>query len=183
MTAPWRRYQLDGQEIADIYRRDAEAILGFLLRRTFNRDVALDLLAETFAQAFADRRQFRGRDREHARAWIYGIARHQAATYFRRGHAEQRALRALGIERPPWQDPDIERIEDLAGIAELRASVAERMKHLSRDQQQAVERRIVEEVDYRDIADELGVSEDTVRARVSRALRLLADEINTAERP
>jgi RNA polymerase sigma-70 factor (ECF subfamily) len=181
VTGRWRRYELDGQELARIFRTDAEAILGFLLRRTLNREVALDLLAETFAQAFADRRQFRGRDRDQARAWLYGIARHQTATYYRRGHAEQRALRALGIERPPWQDPDIERVEELAGIAELRATVAERVRNLSHDQQQAVELRVIDEVDYRDIAEELGVSEQTVRARVSRALRLLADDIK-AER-
>jgi RNA polymerase sigma-70 factor (ECF subfamily) len=45
---------------------------------------------------------------------------------------------------------------------------------LSPDQAYAVQQRIVVERGYDDLAAELGVSEDVVRARVSRGLRALA---------
>jgi RNA polymerase sigma-70 factor (ECF subfamily) len=37
--------------------------------------------------------------------------------------------------------------------------------------------RIVDELPYEEIAEELGISEQTVRARVSRGLRALADAL------
>jgi RNA polymerase sigma-70 factor (ECF subfamily) len=177
---PFRRgrFRLDGQALASLFYSHSSDILAYLLRRTFDRDVALDLLAETYAQAFVDRGAFRGATREAAVGWLYGIARHQASGYYRRGHAERRALERLGIEPPRWQDPDIERFEELAGLQSLRVAVAREVANLSTGQQRALELRIVGEETYADIATELGVSEETVRARVSRALRTLAAELS-----
>jgi RNA polymerase sigma factor (sigma-70 family) len=177
MRRPRRRYQLDGERLGDLYFVHAGAIFAYLFRRTVDRDVALDLLGETFAEAFEDRRSFRGRSSEDALAWVYGIARHQLANYYRRGHAEQRALRRLGVELGPWEDPEIERIEELAGIAPIREALRVRMAGLPRGQQEAVELRVIEEYSYEEVAAELGLSEQTVRMRVSRALRTLAAEV------
>ena len=54
-------------------------------------------MGETFAQAFANRARYRGREDREALAWIYGIARHELSMYFRRGVVERRALARLGV--------------------------------------------------------------------------------------
>src|SRR4051794_41795282 len=87
---------LDADAIADLYDQHARALLAFLARRAADPEAAVDLLAETFAAAFKDRRRFRGDD---PLPWLYGIARHQLAGYFRRGRVERRALERLGGER------------------------------------------------------------------------------------
>jgi RNA polymerase sigma-70 factor (ECF subfamily) len=72
----------------------------FLARRTADPEVALDLWGETFAQAVAGRRRYRGTTDEEAAGWLYAIARKQLAGYYRRGVTEGRAMKRLGLERP-----------------------------------------------------------------------------------
>lgn len=86
----------------EIYRTHARSILVFLTRRIYDPEIALDLTAETFAQAFAGRRRFRGSTDEEIAAWLFGIARNVLARYLRRGRAERRALRRLGVDVPTW---------------------------------------------------------------------------------
>ncbi|MEY2517223.1 MAG: hypothetical protein QOJ89_4581, partial [bacterium] len=93
------------------------------------------------------------------------------------GAIERRALERVGIERPPLVEADVERIDELAGLGELRGRIAALLEDLSDDARAAVRMRIVDERSYGEIAVELGVSEQTVRARVSRALRTLAAQL------
>ena len=69
---------------------------------------------------------------------------------------------------PGLTDPEIERIEDLAGLSELARPLADAMAALPEEQRRAVELRVVDECGYADVARRLGVSEQTARARVSR---------------
>jgi RNA polymerase sigma-70 factor (ECF subfamily) len=174
---------LSADEIAGLYDRHAEAILAFLVRRTWDPEVAVDILAETFAVALEGRRRFRGHDDEAARAWLYGIARHHLADHFRRTGAQRRAVARLGIERRPLTDIEYERIEDLAGSRELRDHVAEKLESLPLDQREAVRLRVVEEQGYQTLSNALDISQDTARARVSRGLQALRVAIDavTAE--
>lgn len=176
---------LSADEVAELYDRYAEAILAFLVRRTWDPEVAVDILAETFATGLEGRQLFRGGDRDAGGAWLYGIARHQLADYFRRDGAQRRALARLGIERRPLTDVEYERIEELAGSRELRDRVAEELDALPVDQREAVQLRVVEERGYQTLARTLGISQDTARARVSRGLQALraAIDVTTAEGP
>jgi RNA polymerase sigma-70 factor (ECF subfamily) len=171
---------LSADEVAELYDRYAEAILAFLVRRTWDPEIAVDILAETFAVAIEGRHRFRGRDREAARAWLYGIARHLLADHFRRDGAQRRALGRLGIERRPLTDGEYERIEELAGTSELRERVAEELDALPVDQREAVRLRVVEEQGYQTLARALDISQDTARARVSRGLQALRAAIDAA---
>jgi RNA polymerase sigma factor (sigma-70 family) len=169
---------MTGDELTRLYDRHAEGMLAFFARRTCAPDVAVDLLAETFAAAFRDRRQFRGGDQ---RAWLFAIARHQLTDYFRGGRVERRALARLGVERRPLTDDEYDRIEELAATRELRATVAGALAALPADQRAVLRLRVVEERPYHELAGLLGISEQTARARVSRALRALRTSPALAE--
>jgi len=164
---------LDPDDLARLYRAHAGDLLRFFVRRTLQAEVAVDLVGETFAQAFARRARYRGHDDREALGWIYGIARLELRMYFRRGVVERRALQRLGVERAPLTDVDYERIEELASLAAQRAVVAEGVASLSLEQRRVLQLRIVEERPYGEIAGALGITEQTARARVSRALRAL----------
>ena len=165
---------LDSDDISRLYAAHAAEVLRFTASRTLQPEVAVDLVAETFAQALADRAHFRGEGDREALAWIFGIARHQLNQYFRRGVVERRALRRLGLRVGTLTEADYERVEELAGLEWRRAALAEGLAALSIDQRRALRLRIVEERSYADLARVLGISEQTARARVSRALRALA---------
>jgi RNA polymerase sigma-70 factor (ECF subfamily) len=160
----------------------------YIARKTMDAGVAADLTAETFAQALTNRRQFRGRTSEEAIGWLYAIARHQVSHFVRRTRAEARALERLGIQRPQLSDLGLERLEEVAGIAELRRRVASHLSELSCEQQEALRLRILEEQTYKEMAERLGINEQAVRARVSRGIRTLAERLQsgcgaTNERP
>jgi RNA polymerase sigma factor (sigma-70 family) len=161
-----------------VYEAKAPELLAFLARRTFDVEVARDLTAETFAQAFEHRKQFRGRTDAEAAAWLYGIARHQLGRYARTGVIQRKAVERLGIELPAVSDDDHQRIIELAGLADLRKTVADAFSTLPPEQREALRLRVIDEHPYRDVAASLGVSEETARARVSRALRRIADVID-----
>jgi RNA polymerase sigma-70 factor (ECF subfamily) len=163
-----------------VYEAKAQELLVFLLRRTFDVEVARDLTAETFAQAFEHRRRFRGQTDAEAAAWLYGIARHQLGRYARSGVIQRKAVERLGIVVPDVSDDEHQRIVELAGLADLRKTVADAFSTLSPQQREALRLRVIDEHAYRDVAATLGVSEETARARVSRALRRIADVIDTS---
>lgn len=166
---------LDAHDFARLYDLHAGELLSFLAGRTCDPEASLDLLGETFACAFEDRAQFRGSEPEAARAWLYGIARHRLSDYLRRGRVELRALGRLGVERRALTEIEYDRIEELAASRELRARVAENLAALSSDQREVLRLRVVEQRPYADIARALNISEQTARARTSRALRALRE--------
>jgi RNA polymerase sigma factor (sigma-70 family) len=162
---------------AEFYRDEAQGVLVFFVRRTFEVEVARDLTAETFAQAFEHRGRFRGTTAEAATGWLYGIARHQLSRYTRRGVVDRKAVGRLDIRVPAIADDDYERIVELAGLSELRERVAAAFSTLTTDQRDALQLRVIDEQPYAEVAASLGVSEQTARARVSRALLRLADAV------
>ena len=159
---------------SDAYRRHARSILIFLARRTYDPEIALDLTAETFAQAFAGRGRFRGTTDEDVAGWLFGIARHVLSRYLRRGKAEGRALRRLGVDVPPLEHDDLARIVELAGLDALRSAVGRELGGLTEEHREAIRLRVVEELPYPDVARRLAITEPAARARVSRGLRAIA---------
>lgn len=147
---------------------------GYFARRTQDPEVAIDLVAETFASVVRDRRQFRGGDDDAAVAWMFGIARNLLNGWYRDGEVERRAMIKLGIERPEFAEGEYERLVELGGLAETREQVARGLRGLPDDQQQAIALRVVGERSYEEVARLLGVSQQVARARVSRGLRALA---------
>ena len=167
-------------DLAELYAEHAERVLVFLARRCVDLEVAVDLTAETFAQALTSQRQCRGSTDDEAVAWLFGIARHQLGTYLRRGKAEQRAVKKLGIRLPALEPDDVSRIEELADLRRVRETLREQLGRLSSDQRDALRLRVIEELSYPEVAARLAVSEDAARARVSRGLRQLASSVELA---
>jgi RNA polymerase sigma-70 factor (ECF subfamily) len=160
----------------EFYGAYAEQIFRFFLRRLFDPEVALDLTGETFAVCWRSRAQFRGTTEREQTAWLYAVAHSQLTRYCRRGDAERRALEHLGVEVPPFSDGDLERVEHDLDFELGRSDVAAALRALPTDQRRAVELRVIQEREYEDIARLLEVSEQVVRARVSRGLRTMAQQ-------
>lgn len=162
---------------SEFYEINSRGLLIYFARRVFAPEVAIDLTAESFAQAFLSRGGFRGSTDNEAVAWLYGIARNLLSQYRRRGAAERNALRRLGVEVPELSQADHDRIEELAGSEHLRTAARNGMNRLSRAEREAIHLRIVEELAYPEVASRLAISEQAARARVSRGLRTLAAEL------
>ena len=80
-----KRSKHDPPAFADFYRAEAIALTRFFALRVVDPEAALDLTAETFAQAYGSRRRFRGSSDEEARGWLFVIAQRQLSRHLRRG--------------------------------------------------------------------------------------------------
>lgn len=163
------------------YRLTAEGVLTFTARRVPDPELALDLVAESFARAFVKRRAYRGSTDAEALAWLYIIVRHEIADYYRRARVEQRAMKRLGLQAPVAGPDDLERIEQLADLAGRRKVIRGLVETLPERQAVAVWLRIVQELPYAEVAQRLGISEPGARTRVARGLRALADALTELE--
>jgi RNA polymerase sigma-70 factor (ECF subfamily) len=164
----------DLEAFEHVYDEYADSILVYLARRTLDPEVAFDLMAETFAEAFDDIGTFRGSTDEEGRAWLYAIATHLLMRWRKRGEMERRKMNELGISTRDLGQEEFERIETLADLQRLKPVLDGAMRRLSDDQRRVLQLRIVEDRSYEEIADELGTSNQAVRHHASRALRQLA---------
>src|SRR6185436_11739890 len=94
-----------------LYRRESPMLLTFCARRVLDAETALDLVAETFAQAFKGRKGFRGRTEVEARAWLLTIARRQIARYLERGALDRKLVQKVGMQVPSMAPDEIAEVE------------------------------------------------------------------------
>jgi len=160
----------DGEAFGAFFRRHRAVVVSFLGSRTANREVAADLLAETFAAALVAVRDETRELPAEPFAWLLAIARNKLIDSLRHGRVEQSARDRLGLAPLVIHDHDLERVEALISATDLASTLVER---LPPDQVDALLARIVDERDYSDIATELQCSQAVIRKRVSRALRTL----------
>ena len=151
----------DARSFEEFYLRNVDMVLGYFARRTGDAELAADLASETFAAALAGRTRYKPR-KGSATAWLFGIAARKLADAQRRGYAERRMCKRLGMERIDLTDGDIARIEALGDSVLL--------ENLPVDQAIAVRAHVIDERPYGEIAGELHTSEAVVRKRVSRGL-------------
>ena len=157
----------------ELYRRHAEELLRYFARRTLDPEAAAELTAETFAEAFASRRNYRDTG-VNGVAWLYGIARHQLGRFFRTGSIDAAARRRIGLPREELPADDYERIEELVDLAPIREALVEALGTLAEEQRDALRLRVIDGLSYADVARRLGVAEAAARQRVSRGLRRIA---------
>jgi RNA polymerase sigma-70 factor (ECF subfamily) len=162
----------DPRAFRELYDRWADRLLAYFYRRTLDAEVAADLLAETFAVAFERRRRFRDVGAPGAN-WLYGIAAKELSHWYRRQAVEQRAVRRLAIQVPALDDESIARIEALADMEAHRTALAAALEQMGPGERDAVQLRVVEEMDYAEIATALACSEAAARVRVHRGLARL----------
>lgn len=158
------------------YERQIALVLAVFRHRTGSAELAADLAGETFAAALLSCRRFRPGG-PSATSWLLGIAQNKLRESARRHRVETSARERMGI--PPLElcDEDLERIEQLADEGQHALALLDQLPPAQRD---AVRGRVVEEREYRELAEQLSCSEQLVRQNVSRGLRRLRDGLKEA---
>jgi RNA polymerase sigma factor (sigma-70 family) len=153
-------------QVGELFDELGASLLSWFRREAKTSDEAADLWSETWARVVASRSRIRGSTHAEPTAFVYTTARNLLADWRRRGMIEQRALVRPGIEPLRIQEQDIPDLDAL--------------RHLERllpDQREAVRLRVLEELDYGELAADTGASEEAVRQRVSRGLKWLRERI------
>jgi RNA polymerase sigma-70 factor (ECF subfamily) len=84
-----------------------------------------------------------------------------------------RAVERLGIQAPTLDDESIQRIEELVDVEAYKPKLLAALEQLSINEREAVQLRVIEELDYKAVAHELGCSVAAARVRVHRGLSRL----------
>ena len=149
-----------------LYDRHATRIHAFHLKRTRDAGAALELTAETFAQAWLSRERYRDQGEGTAAPWLFGIARHVLASSVRRRAIDRVAQDrlALGLAHTATTTIDERWLDGLDD--DLAAALAD----LPDGQRRAIELRVLADAAYADVARELDISQETARVRVHRGL-------------
>lgn len=161
----------DPEAFGRFYDRHAAALVRHFQRRGLRAELALDLMAETFAAALEGLDRYRPGP-EPGAAWLYGIGHHVLAQSARRGRIADEARARLHVPRQAVTDAGIAAIENSRFTGEDDPLIAA-LQLLPEDQQKAIWARIVDDRDYSSIAAEMHCSEHLVRKRVSRGLKRL----------
>ena len=107
----------------------------------------------------------------NARGWLFAIANNKLADSARRHAVADRSRRELGMAAVELTADDLERAEELLDAQRL--DIETLLQELPSEQRDALQARIVDERDYRELAIEWSCSEAVIRQRVSRGLSAL----------
>lgn len=168
----------DPEAFRTLYDRHAESIHCFFVRRTSDHEAALDLTAETFAQAWASRHRFADQRDGSAAPWLFGIAGNLLARSARERRLVREATDALRLRRTPTTA-----VPDQSWVDGMDADLERALAELPPSQRQAVELRVVHDLAYEAVADQLEISPTAARIRVSRGLSRLRTSIDTPTLP
>ena len=152
----------DAAALAELYRRHAGALLGYLEWRAGSRPEAEDTVHETFLRLFEGRGQYEPRGQ--FRAWLFRVAT-RIVTDRGRTHKRRNEILRASVEL----EPAVEAVEVHLG-RRLQARIDAILAQLPPETALAFQLRVRENMPYRDIAAECGEPEGTLRSRVHHAI-------------
>lgn len=165
--AAWARYR----------SRNLPLVAGYLLRRADPSAVA-ELTAETFAAALLASGSYLPGGKA-PRAWLLAIADRTLRASRRGGRVERRARRQAALARVGGAEGELA-AADAPAVLDPGTAIRHVVGSLRRCQRDAVSARVVEELDWADVAAELQRSETEARACVRCALSDLRGRLLTA---
>jgi RNA polymerase sigma-70 factor (ECF subfamily) len=164
----------DADAFSVFYKRHERMIVGFLMRRVRDPEVAADLTAEVFAAALEAAGRY-SPSGVSAAPWLLAIAHNKLVSSVRRGQVEETARRQVEMLEVIELRP--ESLRHLEQLAAGDAWVEDMLAKLPVDQRQVVQSRVLDERSYEEIAHELKTSPLVIRKRVSRGLARLRTEL------
>jgi RNA polymerase sigma-70 factor (ECF subfamily) len=170
----------DPQAFREFYERYAVWLHAWLQRETRSETAALDLTAETFAQAWRMLRRFQDMADGSGAPWLFGIARNLLRQYHKHNRIETAARARLGLPAAFAESDDYEAVDERMEAARLQPALRVAVGTLPAEQREALELRVVEQLSYDEVAGRLGCSTNAARIKVSRALKALTLQMRGA---
>jgi RNA polymerase sigma-70 factor (ECF subfamily) len=155
-----------------LFEAHAEPLFAFLVYRTGDRQLAEDLVADTFERVLRARTRFDPR-RGSEKNWVYAIALNLIRDRARRQTVEISALERVGAyESRQLYDGALGAVED-------RDELGRALSTLSEQEREAIALRFGADLKLREVARVLGESESAVEKRVSRGIQKLRRELQS----
>jgi RNA polymerase sigma factor (sigma-70 family) len=170
----------DPQAFRELYERYAVWMHRWFERHSGSESAALDLTAETFAQAWNAVRRFRDEADGSAAPWLFGIARNLLRQYHKHNRIDSAARQRLGLGAAFAESEEFDLVEERIEAARLGPALHVAVGGLPAEQRRALELRIVDQLSYDEVAGRLGCTQNAARLKVSRALKALTVSLGGA---
>jgi len=159
----------------EVYRVHRPRLFAFLVRLAGRRDVAEDLLQETWLRLA--RHAARLRDDTRLAPWLFTVARNLHTSYRRWSLAD-----LVRIEHGPDGEPPLSPF-DHAAASELERRLENALVALPVRYREVLLLVAVEKMSHPDVGEILGLSPEALRKRLSRARALLQVELTEGSMP
>ena len=161
----------DSQGFSGLYEKYKNQVFGFLIKMTGEREVAEDLLQETFLAAYRNAVQF---DRSRSfLSWLFGIAHKRTIDYFRHARVEtdhqEEAVESVG-SRMGLPDEHIEN-------ANMRQIISAAVEKLDPYQREVFMFREIGGVPFKEIAEIMNCPINTALGRMRLALKNIRKDL------
>jgi len=152
-----------------IFDELSDSIYKFLVFRVRDPEVAKDLMSQTFLEAWSSLKRYHP-DRSF-KTWIFSIARYKLIDYYR-AFKPKISLDAV-MEMPDKTD-----IEAETSVAAEHAQILSALDQLPEMYQTVLKLKLVEELDYSEISDIVGKTENNLRVIFKRGLDKLREVLD-----
>lgn len=151
-----------------LYDRYLDKIYRFIYYKTWNKEIAEDITSDVFHKAFERLHSFDSTKGTFS-AWIYRIARNTIIDHYR---TQKKTVPIEDVFDLGEDDRTIDEQDTLLTLGK----VEEFMKTLTARQRELITLRIWEELPYREIAEIIGGTEDSVKMAFSRTMKDLREK-------
>lgn len=156
----------DESAFASLYERHSGKVYAYLKKKLNTREETDEVFQKVFLKFHHSRKNY---DRQYpVMQWLYVIAKTTLLDHFR---AQSKQVK---VDESPIEEinPNLLSQNAPAQTLSLERDI-EILQSLSKEQRQAIEMRVFDELSYEQIAEKLNRSQDNVRQLISRALKKL----------
>lgn len=170
----------DAEAFGELYESYVPRIYRFILFKVSTREEAEDLSAEVFLRAWqylaSAQRQIRS-----LRAFLFQVARHLVVDYYRQ-RSQQGQLVDMNVAAELMDDRQQQLFQQVDQSLTVEV-IEQALRTLKDEYREIVLLRYVEELSVAEIAEVLGKSRGNVRVTLSRALKLIRNQLTTLPPP
>lgn len=155
----------DEHAFKELYETTQKKVFQYLYRFTNDRNMAEDLVIDTYVEVWKSAKRFRGESR--VLTWIIGISRNIAMNAFRQNKAKEYEL-SEDMMRPP------EQFQKCAGN-EVTQILEDALNRLPMSHKEILDLVFLQGMNYEDISQVIHIPVNTVKSRVFYAKEKLRD--------
>lgn len=165
-----------------LYRRYEIKIFNFILRNAGSREIAQELIQETFTRVWCAARTF-DQQKGNFKAWLYTIALNLTRNEMSKKEYTYYFLDTADIH-------DIKQQRELAEPStpnnvleqkEIKVAIARALSQLHPDLREVIIMKNYQHLKFREMAEATSLPESTLKARYHRAIELLKKYLNPSE--
>ncbi|MET4137643.1 RNA polymerase sigma-70 factor [Pedobacter sp. UYP1] len=157
----------DESAFAEIYSRYAENMAGFACSKLYSLEDARDLIHDLFVKLWENRNQLV--ISSNLKTYLYLLVRHRIIDKIRKNITREEYAESLKSLRYAYHNS----IEQKIYLKELENTIEKSLNELSPRVKEIYQMSRVEELSIKEIAEKLGLAEQTVKNQLSTALKHL----------